>query len=46
MNISYRIRIKRDNVVISPGIDTALITKRTIADGRADGYNMALGKQH
>ncbi|KAB2331450.1 LysE family translocator [Bacillus mesophilum] len=30
-------------VVMSPGIDTALITKRTIADGRKDGYQMALG---
>lgn len=30
-------------VVMSPGIDTALITKRTISDGRNDGYKMALG---
>jgi len=30
-------------VVMSPGIDTALITKRTISDGRVDGYKMALG---
>jgi len=30
-------------VVMSPGIDTALITKRTIADGRSSGYKMALG---
>ncbi|MEL3961059.1 LysE family translocator [Lysinibacillus endophyticus] len=30
-------------VVMSPGIDTALITKRTISDGRKDGYQMALG---
>lgn len=30
-------------VVISPGVDTALITKRTIADGRKDGLQMALG---
>ncbi|MFC0561670.1 LysE family translocator [Halalkalibacter alkalisediminis] len=30
-------------VVMSPGIDTALITKRTISDGRIDGYKMALG---
>jgi RhtB (resistance to homoserine/threonine) family protein len=30
-------------VVMSPGIDTALITKRTISDGRKDGYSMALG---
>ena len=30
-------------VVMSPGIDTALITKRTISDGRQDGYKMALG---
>ncbi|MFY2156090.1 LysE family translocator [Cytobacillus firmus] len=30
-------------VVMSPGIDTALITKRTIADGRTDGYKMGLG---
>ncbi|MCM3761950.1 LysE family translocator [Alkalihalobacillus oceani] len=30
-------------IVLSPGIDTALITKRTIADGRQHGYKMALG---
>ncbi|TXC92839.1 LysE family translocator [Metabacillus litoralis] len=30
-------------VVMSPGIDTALITKRTISDGRNAGYKMALG---
>lgn len=30
-------------VVTSPGIDTALITKRTILDGRKDGFSMALG---
>ncbi|WP_121663575.1 LysE family translocator [Metabacillus litoralis] len=30
-------------VVTSPGIDTALITKRTISDGRKDGFSMALG---
>ncbi|WP_226669622.1 LysE family translocator [Metabacillus litoralis] len=30
-------------VVMSPGIDTALITKRTISDGRKDGFKMALG---
>jgi RhtB (resistance to homoserine/threonine) family protein len=30
-------------VVMSPGIDTALITRRTISDGRKDGYKMALG---
>jgi len=30
-------------VVMSPGIDTALITKRTIADGQSSGYKMALG---
>ncbi|MGM7722949.1 LysE family translocator [Metabacillus sp. Hm71] len=30
-------------VVMSPGIDTALITKRTISDGRKDGYKMGLG---
>ncbi|KGX91420.1 LysE family translocator [Pontibacillus marinus] len=30
-------------VVMSPGIDTALITKRTISDGRKDGYKMAIG---
>jgi RhtB (resistance to homoserine/threonine) family protein len=30
-------------VVMSPGIDTALITKRTIADGRKDGFMMAIG---
>jgi RhtB (resistance to homoserine/threonine) family protein len=28
---------------MSPGIDTALITKRTISDGRKDGFKMALG---
>lgn len=30
-------------VVISPGIDTALITKTTIASGRKTGFQMALG---
>jgi RhtB (resistance to homoserine/threonine) family protein len=30
-------------VVISPGIDTALITKTTIAAGRKTGFHMALG---
>ncbi|MGN7178252.1 LysE family translocator [Cytobacillus firmus] len=30
-------------VVMSPGIDTALITKRTISDGRTEGYKMGLG---
>ncbi len=30
-------------VVMSPGVDTALITKRTILDGRKNGYKMALG---
>lgn len=30
-------------VVMSPGVDTALITKRTIADGKKDGLQMALG---
>lgn len=30
-------------VVMSPGIDTALITKRTISGGRNDGYKMAVG---
>lgn len=30
-------------VVMSPGIDTALITKRTISGGQKDGYKMALG---
>ncbi|WP_059172383.1 LysE family translocator [Bacillus sp. FJAT-27445] len=30
-------------VVMSPGIDTALITKRTISGGRMDGYRIALG---
>ncbi|RJS59451.1 LysE family translocator [Bacillus sp. PK3_68] len=30
-------------VVISPGIDTALITKRTIAEGRNAGFQMAFG---
>lgn len=30
-------------VVMSPGIDTALITKRTISDGRQAGFKIALG---
>ncbi|MGR3762889.1 LysE family translocator [Rossellomorea sp. NS-SX7] len=30
-------------VVMSPGIDTALLTKRTISDGKGDGFKMALG---
>jgi RhtB (resistance to homoserine/threonine) family protein len=30
-------------VVMSPGIDTALITKRTISAGKTDGFKMALG---
>ncbi|MCM3068144.1 LysE family translocator [Priestia flexa] len=30
-------------VVMSPGVDTALITKRTISEGQASGYRMALG---
>ncbi|BFJ00913.1 LysE family translocator [Priestia megaterium] len=30
-------------VIMSPGIDTALITKRTMADGQTGGYKMALG---
>ncbi|WP_282032859.1 LysE family translocator [Metabacillus indicus] len=30
-------------VVMSPGIDTALITKRTISGGKRDGFKMALG---
>lgn len=30
-------------VVMSPGIDTALITKRTISGGKNDGYKMAVG---
>ncbi|MBM7587021.1 RhtB (resistance to homoserine/threonine) family protein [Bacillus pakistanensis] len=30
-------------VVMSPGIDTALITKRTISTGRTTGFQMALG---
>ena len=30
-------------VVMSPGIDTALITKRTISDGKHDGFKIALG---
>lgn len=30
-------------VVMSPGIDTALITKRTVTDGRQDGFKIALG---
>ncbi|MEC1069922.1 LysE family translocator [Priestia megaterium] len=30
-------------VIMSPGIDTALITKRTMANGQTGGYKMALG---
>ncbi|WP_050179683.1 LysE family translocator [Domibacillus robiginosus] len=30
-------------VVMSPGVDTALITKRTMADGRKAGFQMAAG---
>ncbi|RUL47443.1 LysE family translocator [Lysinibacillus antri] len=30
-------------VVMSPGVDTALITKRTLANGKKDGLWMALG---
>ncbi|KEZ51589.1 LysE family translocator [Metabacillus indicus] len=30
-------------VVMSPGIDTALITNRTISGGKRDGFKMALG---
>lgn len=30
-------------VVMSPGIDTALITKRTLRNGRKDGFQVALG---
>ncbi len=30
-------------VVLSPGIDTALITKRTIANGKKEGLQMAFG---
>lgn len=30
-------------VVMSPGIDTALITKRTISDGKKAGFQIALG---
>ncbi|HWL13377.1 MAG TPA: LysE family translocator [Ureibacillus sp.] len=30
-------------VVMSPGVDTALITKRTIAGGKKDGLLMAMG---
>jgi RhtB (resistance to homoserine/threonine) family protein len=30
-------------VVMSPGIDTALITKRTISAGKRDGFQMAVG---
>jgi len=30
-------------VIMSPGIDTALITKRTMADGQTGGYKTALG---
>lgn len=30
-------------VVMSPGIDTALLTKRTILAGKSEGFKMALG---
>ncbi|USY53431.1 LysE family translocator [Bacillus sp. 1780r2a1] len=30
-------------VVMSPGVDTALITKRTVSEGRTSGYRMAMG---
>lgn len=30
-------------VVMSPGVDTALITKRTLSDGQKAGFQMALG---
>jgi RhtB (resistance to homoserine/threonine) family protein len=30
-------------VVMSPGIDTALLTKRTISDGKTEGFKIALG---
>ncbi|MFC7686445.1 LysE family translocator [Ureibacillus sp. GCM10028918] len=30
-------------VVMSPGVDTALITKRTISGGKKDGLQMAIG---
>lgn len=30
-------------VVMSPGVDTALITKRTLAEGKKAGFQMALG---
>lgn len=30
-------------VIMSPGIDTALITKRTMSGGQTGGYKMALG---
>ena len=43
MNDFYTFLVLSLFVVMSPGIDTALITKRTISDGRIDGYKMALG---
>lgn len=30
-------------IVMSPGIDFALITKRTLTDGKKDGFKIALG---
>lgn len=30
-------------VIMSPGVDTALITKRTLLEGRKDGFQMAMG---
>ncbi|MCF2719803.1 LysE family transporter [Paenibacillus sp. 203] len=30
-------------IVMSPGIDFALITKRTLTDGKKDGIKIALG---
>ncbi|MNO20779.1 Leucine efflux protein [compost metagenome] len=30
-------------IVMSPGIDFALITKRTLSDGKKDGFKIALG---
>lgn len=30
-------------VVMSPGVDTALITRRTLSGGKKDGFQMALG---
>lgn len=43
MNDFYTFLLLSLFVVMSPGIDTALITKRTISGGQKDGYRIALG---